>query len=83
MGIRKTFVPPSRGDDDTSVRKFRVNLPEEFLGWCMRAITTRKGSIDGMDPEGSRTTLTASIPNAMYEDLVRELQAFAVFTSLD
>lgn len=82
MGIRKTFVPPSQGDS-TPERKFRVTIPEAFAAWCMRAITTRKGSIDRVDNQAGQVTITASIPISTYEDVVRELGAIAVFTSLD
>lgn len=82
MGIQETFVPPSQGDN-TPDQKFRVDIPEAFAAWCMRAITTRKGSIDRVDNEAGRATITASIPSSMYEDVVRELGAFGVFKILD
>ena len=82
MAIKKTFVPPSQGDN-TPDRKFRVDIPEAFAAWCMRAITTRKGSIDRIDNQAGRATITALIPSSMYGEVVRELGAFGVFTSLD
>ena len=84
MGIRKTFVPPSQGDGSPE-RKFRVTLPEVFAGACMSRITAGKGSINEMKNEAGQLTMTGSIPSANYDEVVRELSAFAfaVFTSLD
>lgn len=82
MGIQETFVPPSQGDG-TPDQKFRVSIPQEFAAWCMRAITTRKGSIDRIENDAGRATITALIPSSFYADVVRELGAFGVFTTLD
>jgi elongation factor G len=41
-----------------------VTTPDEYVGDIMGDLTSRRGKVQGMDPEGGRTTVRALVPES-------------------
>ena len=41
-----------------------VTTPDEYVGDIMGDLTSRRGKVQGMDPEGGRTTVRATVPES-------------------
>ncbi|MEZ4415390.1 MAG: elongation factor G [Gemmatimonadota bacterium] len=46
------------------VMEVKVTTPDEYVGDIMGDLTGRRGKVQGMDPDGGRTVITARVPEA-------------------
>jgi elongation factor G len=57
------------------IADLKVTLPEDFTGDVMGDLSSRRGKIGGIEPEGKLQTINAKIPEAEIQNYSQALRA--------
>jgi GTP-binding protein len=63
VGQPQVIIREINGEKCEPVEELTIDLPEEFSGTAVEAVTKRKGEMTNMEPKGSRMTIQFQIPS--------------------
>ena len=55
----------------------RIHVPEEFIGFCIRELSTTGGTVESLaSPSAGKTTIAGEIPAEAYASLVGKIRNY-------